>query len=95
MSNQIFRDNVHALTEEARGLLARLAEINAEIDTLTRATKKKSGERRPAASNEVTPAVILGVLETYEREPLLTQHQIAARYGINQGRVSTILDHYR
>lgn len=90
-------DQARALLREARDALRSPAPIDRaaladQIDLAERRLYRRSAVRKaPVQSSPVTPDIADRIRVMAQRNHRLTQAQIAAELGINQGRVSEVL----
>lgn len=86
------REELTIIAEELRGLAHKSMQLTREIDALVVALYRQPAIRRaPVQSLPVTDAIIQGVLRMAS-DPSIPVNKIAEYYGINQGRVSEILN---
>ncbi|CCG43379.1 hypothetical protein [Magnetospirillum molischianum] len=79
---------------EIRERLRELADVHgiSELSEIADKLKRRyNGRKAPRASKAVTPALAAEVRDHCKAHPEETMHQVATKFGINQGRVSEIL----
>lgn len=91
------RDILLALADEveeaASGDVGQLVEVAQDIRYWANATRRRAPLRPKADPSgvPVTPELAEEIRAYAAQHPTLTQHEIAAHFGVNQGRVSAAL----
>jgi anthranilate/para-aminobenzoate synthase component II len=85
------RELIAALTEESKVLSRRQLYIADKIQQLSEETRRRSYERAPVTSRNVTKTVRASVRMMAEFHPEMAHQALAEAHGINIGRVSEIL----
>jgi methyl-accepting chemotaxis protein len=85
------RELIGELTEESKRLARRQLYIAQKISELSEETRRRTYDRAPSTSKNVTSVVRMSVRKMAASNPDLSHQALAEAHGINIGRISEIL----